>query len=225
MPITRYTIRNTQYENGFTMVELLVALIVSSIILAAVATLAFAMSTANVSTDDTSIKQAQVRFATLRISELIRHCKLICAAPGNDLVIWKADDNEDSNINVLELAYIEKGNNSDRIRVLEFTRCPLEWLRNQSFQVIALQQDWLKALFVSLCQEAYAQLIPQCSNVEFYAHLDNPSDPLPKAKRITITFDLAENDIIHQYQISAALRCWAGNLLNEDGTAIVSDDD
>ena len=69
------------------------------------------------------------------------------------------------------------------------------------------------------------KLIPQCSNVEFYAHLDNPDDPVSKAKRITITFDLAENDIIHRYQISTALRGWAGNLLNEDGNALIGDDD
>ena len=46
---------------GFTLVELLVALMVTSIILAAVATLAFAMGSVKDSTDDTSSKQAQLR--------------------------------------------------------------------------------------------------------------------------------------------------------------------
>jgi len=214
----------TRYEKGFTLVELLVALIVSSVILAAVATLAFAMSTANVSTDDTSIKQAQVRYATLRISELIRHCKLICAAPGNDLVIWKADDNpENGKIDVLELAYIEKGNNSDRIRVLEFTSCPdwlSSWFANQSFQIAVLQLDWLKALFVSLCQETYARLIPQCSGVTFMVDVGPPN-----TKFVSITLDLLENNVVRPYQINAALRGWAGNLLSADGQSIVGDDD
>jgi len=217
--------RHTSYEKGFTLAELLVALIVSSVILAAVATLAFAMSSASVSTDDTSNKQAQVRFATLRISELIRSCKLICAKPGNDLVIWKADDNpQDGNINVLELAYIEKGSDSDHIRILEFSDCTTS-LKSQPLSISLLKLSLLKDVLASQCQETYARLIPQCSDVEFYAHLDNPEDPISKAKRITITFDLAENDVIHQYRISTALRSWAGNLLNEGGTAIVSDDD
>ena len=46
---------------GFTLAELLVALTVSSIILAAVAALAYAVGSANDSTDDTERKQAQVR--------------------------------------------------------------------------------------------------------------------------------------------------------------------
>ncbi|MCH7559430.1 MAG: prepilin-type N-terminal cleavage/methylation domain-containing protein, partial [Planctomycetes bacterium] len=85
--------RDTRYKKGFTLVELLVALVVTGIVLAAVATLAFAMGTANDVADDSSQKQAQVRYATLRISELIRHCKLICGTPGSDVAVWRADDN------------------------------------------------------------------------------------------------------------------------------------
>jgi len=101
--------RNTRCENGFTLVELLVALVVTSIILAAVATLTYALGSANETSDDTSEKQAQVRYATLRISELIRYCKLICAAPGDDLAVWRADDNADGEINPQELVYLEMG--------------------------------------------------------------------------------------------------------------------
>ena len=60
--------RDVRYKRGFTLVELLLALIVTGIILTAVTTLAFAVGAANDATDDTSQKQAQVRFATLRIS-------------------------------------------------------------------------------------------------------------------------------------------------------------
>ena len=38
--------------------------------------------------DDTIRAQMQLRYTTLRISELIRTSKLVCAAPGNDLVLW-----------------------------------------------------------------------------------------------------------------------------------------
>jgi len=65
---------------GFTLVELLVALVVTSIILAAVATLAYALGTVNDSSNDTAVKQAQLRYATLRISDLIKYSKLVYAA-------------------------------------------------------------------------------------------------------------------------------------------------
>ena len=83
--------KNSRCENGFTLIELLVALVVTSIIMTAVATLAYAMSSANDATDDTSRKQAQIRFATLKISDLIRHSRLVCYADGDDIAVWRAD--------------------------------------------------------------------------------------------------------------------------------------
>src|SRR3972149_4536193 len=106
---------------GFTLAELLVALMVTSIVLAAVATLAFALGAAYETSDDISQKQAQVRFATLRISELIRNCKLICGASGDDLAIWRADDNDDGQINISELVYIEMGPSGEHLQLCEFT--------------------------------------------------------------------------------------------------------
>ena len=53
------------------------AMVITSIILGAVATLAYAMGVANDAGNDTTYKQAQVRYATLRISELIRNCRFV----------------------------------------------------------------------------------------------------------------------------------------------------
>jgi len=65
----------------------------------------------------------------------------------------------------------------------------------------------------------YTRVIPQCSNVLF------GFDVLPpQSKFVSINFNILENDIVRQYQISAALRGWAGNLL-DGGGEIVSDDD
>jgi len=183
--------RDKSYRSGFTLIELMVALIVSSVILAAVATLAFAMSSASDATDDTDSKQAQVRYATLRISELIRHCKLVWDTTSSDITIWKADDDGDSKIDSDELMYIQAGQSWDYIQIRKPNTNPVV-------------------------------LIPQCSNVKF--SLDVPETP-PLSKFVGISFDLAENNIIHHYQINSALRAWAGNLLNEEGTSIVGDDD
>lgn len=209
---------------GFTLVELLVGLVVTGIVLAAVATLAFALGAANQTSGDTSQKQAQVRFATLRISELIRHCKLICGTTGDDIVIWKADDNpENGVIDALELAYIERGSSADYIRILEFTYCPESlgsWFRTIPGQVDAVGQTWPKDILVSQCEKRYIQVLPQCSNVQF------GFDVLPPYSRfVNISFDLVENDVAYRYQMNAGIRCWAENLLSENGTSLVSDDD
>ncbi len=199
--------RDTKYEKGFTLVELLVALVVTGIVLAAVATLAFAIGTANDATDDTSQKQAQVRYATLRISELIRHCKLICGTPGSDVAIWRADDNGQININ--ELVYIEKGTDGDYLRLCEFP----------SSDTSPVNLSDIETLSTSGYSVTYVPLVPQCSNVQF-----SFDAPPPNSRFMSISFDILENGIIRQYQISAALRGWAGNLLDGSGN-IVSDDD
>jgi len=202
--------RDTRYKKGFTLVELLVALIVTGIVLAAVATLAFAMGAANDATDDSSKKQAQVRYATLRISELIRHCKLICGTPGGDLAIWRADDNGDGQVNINELVYIERGTGRDYLRLCEFP----------SSDTSLVNLSDIETLSTSSYDVTYVQLIPQCSDVQFSLDVVPPN-----SRFVSIVFDVLENDIVHQYQISAALRGWAGNLLDGSGDNIVSDDD
>jgi len=104
----------------------------------AVATLAFAVSSANKATDDTSEKQAQIRFATLRISELIRHSKLICHVTNEEMLVWRADDapGGDNGINVGELVYIETSGNT--IRLMDFVDVPVFLQPPQSFTLAQL---------------------------------------------------------------------------------------
>ena len=112
---------NARHRRGLTLIELMVAVVVTGIVMSAVATLAFAMSSANKATDDTSERQAQVRFATMKMSELIRHSKLVCYVNANELAIWRADDTPggEGQINAGELAYVETDNN--RIRLMDFS--------------------------------------------------------------------------------------------------------
>ncbi|OHB77985.1 MAG: hypothetical protein A2Z25_14085 [Planctomycetes bacterium RBG_16_55_9] len=216
-------------KKGFTLVELMVALIVTGIIMSAVATLAYAFRSAYDVTDDTDRKQAQIRYATLRISELIRHCKLIGAVAGADLVIWRDDDTPggEGKIDPGEIVYIESGN--DRIRILDFPSCP-SWLvnafRQSAFQAHLLdwlQEDsWIKTTLIAYCNEEYVVVVPECSNVQF--RLDDEEKP-PLSKFVNISFELTESGLARQYHIDSTLRCWAGHLLNAAGTDLVSDDD
>ncbi|TSA52027.1 MAG: prepilin-type N-terminal cleavage/methylation domain-containing protein, partial [Planctomycetaceae bacterium] len=100
--------RKARYKKGLTLIELLLALMITVIITAAVATLSSALNSVNAATEDTSQKQAQVRFTALRISDLVRNCKLICFAGPDDFAVWRADDiYNDGQINIGELVYIE----------------------------------------------------------------------------------------------------------------------
>lgn len=217
LKIERFSKKSDSRRSGFTLAELLVALIVSSVVLTAVATLAYALGSANDSTDDTSRKQAQVRYTTLRISELVRHCKLVCYAGPADFAVWRADENNDGRINLSELAYIEKGAGANHLHFCQF---PISWgsdpVVNLS-DIRAFSTSWWAAYNVAIERTA---LIPQCSNVQF------SFDVLPQwTQFVSVSFDLVEDNKPRQYQINGVVRGWAGNLLNAAGNALVSDDD
>lgn len=202
--------RDIRFKKGFTLVELLLALIVTGILLTAVTTLAFAVGAANDTTDDTVLKQMQVRCATLRISELVRYCKLICATPNNDLAIWRADNNNDGQINVNELVYIERGPGKNYLRLCEFPVADTSIVNLSDIQT-------LSPISYSV---TYILLIPECSNVEFKLDVAPPY-----SRFVNISFDILENGGVRQYEINTALSSWAGNLLDAAGNNIVSDDD
>lgn len=229
--------RQTVRKNGFTLVELMVALIVTGIIMSAIATLVFAFGSAYDASNDTDRKQAQVRYASLRISELIRHCKLICGTPDNSIVIWKADDNpQNDEIEIIELAYIDMGSDGDRISIIEFSSCP-DWLSSwwsgiklRDLELWELQQSDIKALLLSRCETTEIEVITECSNGQFKLFSSDDVEiteveEVPNSRFVNISFDLRENEVVRQYHIDSALRCWAGHQISVDGRGIIDDDD
>jgi prepilin-type N-terminal cleavage/methylation domain-containing protein len=200
---------------GFTLVELLVAMAVAGIVFSAVATLAYAVGTANDATDDRAEKQAQVRYTTLRISELIRHCRLICCAAGDDFAVWRADDNDDGQININELVYVERGASRDHLRICEFSASDNSAINLGT--IGELTTNWWSAYSSDV---SYVGLVPQCSNVQFSFDVLPPS-----SKFVSVSFDLVENGVVRRFQINAALRGWAGHLLDGSGEIVGSDDD
>jgi len=204
-------------RDGFTLVELTVALIVSSVVLTAVATLAYALSSAVDSTDDTSRKQAQVRYATMRLSELVRHSRLVCYSGPAEFALWRADENGDGQINFSELVYIEKGSAGDHLHLCWF---PISWGWDPVVKLsdIGSYSSRWWTMYNMYTEEA--ALISECANVEF------SFDALPpQTEFVNILFDLTEDGIPRRYQINALVRGRAANLLNEAGDALVSDDD
>ena len=198
---------------GFTLAELLVALIVTSIVFTAVATLAYTLGAVNDASDDTSQKQAHLRAVTLRVSELIKHCRLVCISSASGIAVWQKDDVDVGQININELVYIDAGPGRNHIRFYSANSAtnPVITLS----EIDSVGSSWWLGYYNS---NTYAELLPVCSDVQF---LTEPA--APQTRFVSVSFDLEENDITHNYQINAALRSWAGNLLG--GGDIVSDDD
>ncbi len=200
---------------GFTLIELLMAMIVSAIILTAVSTLAFSMGTASDSSEDSSQKQAQLRQATLRVSELIRQCRLVVLATPYEIALWQADFNIDNRINLNELVYIESGELRDHLRVVRFNSSDNPVINLD--QIDPLSSSWWSGFNVEI---RATDLIPVCSNVEF--RLD--ASP-PYTKTVGIKFGLEDNGVIRNYQINNTLRCRSANLLDVMGNLLPFDDD
>jgi len=205
-------------RKAFTLVELLMALTVSSIILAAVASLAFAFSSAYNAGDETSDKQSRLRITTLRISELIKNSKLVLDSSSGKIVLWQSDYNSDNKINPHEIIYIDSGSSRNFIKLIEFDMAGAYagyWIGLSD-----IQNGWFYSSFTGAGLARYTTFIPVCGNAAFTTDA-NP----PYTKRVTLSFDLTENGIVHNYQINSALRCWAGNLINSSGILVTQDDD
>jgi hypothetical protein len=172
----------------------------------------------SIASNDTAVQQAQVRQATLRIGDLIGTCKLLCAAPGNDLVIWRTDDNADNQINVNELVYVERGNDCDFLRLCQFTSAD-----NPAIALRDLALPATKSQFQSNSNPRYTILVPQCKDVGFAFYPATP--PLTQATCLSISLTLAESAGDQHYEIVTALQGRAANLLNQTGDALVATDD
>jgi prepilin-type N-terminal cleavage/methylation domain-containing protein len=205
-------------RRAFTLVELIVALMVTAIISTAAASLAYAMGSANDVTSDVSEKQAQLRYATIRISQLLKHCKLICSLPDDDVAVWRADENSDSQINPGELVYLEAGPGRNYLRLLQFLPPPA--VAATAVSISQIKTGAAKSQLLDSCERAYVQLMPQCSNVVFKVDAQPPWTRL-----LNVSFDVAENGDTRHFQISAAVRSWAGYLLSKQGEIVNGDDD
>lgn len=205
----------TTRKRGLTLVELLVALSVSSVILAAVATLAYALGRSSEGMDNMGRNQAQVRYATLRLTDMIRQARLVCYADTESFALWAEDDDGNDQINVSEIVYVDKGEAGDMLRL-----CQLSSATNPSValgDIGSLGSNWWTAYSASA---AYTVLIPSCSNVQF------GYDALPPAGEfVTVSFELSENGRMQPYEVCGCLRGRAENLLNAAGDALISDDD
>ncbi|MHC4132607.1 MAG: PilW family protein [Planctomycetota bacterium] len=184
-------------SSGFTLVELLVALLITSIVISAVASLAFAFGNARDYAEKTSKQQSHIRFTTLKLSELLRHCRLVNCLSGETIVIWREDDNGDDKININELVFINRGAERNYIQLDEYSDASIV----DFGEVVVPNPVWTKSSVT---------LIGNCTNVEY--NLDSAP---PDAEMVSIAFDVVEDSGIQHYQFSSRIRCKAGYLLDD----------
>lgn len=209
--------RRVERYKGFTLPEVLMAVWVMSIILTAVAALAFALSYANDLTDETSAIQSKIRYTTIRLGELIKNSKLICYNFGSEIAVWRADDNGDNRINGGEIVYIETGSSNNCIKLLAFN--PVGPAASVQFTLAAVSDGSAKAWFKSNSPFNYTTLIDKCSYATF-----TTDTAAPFSKKVNLSFGIGQNGIIQNYQLSTYMRC-QGDYLLDAGGQIVSDDD
>jgi prepilin-type N-terminal cleavage/methylation domain-containing protein len=103
---------------GFTVAELLIAMAVSGIVLAAVATLAFATGKADTALDDLLTAQKFIQFDTRRLADALRYSRAVFQTPSGNIALWRADDNSNNRINGSELLFVRMAGSD--LRLCEF---------------------------------------------------------------------------------------------------------
>ena len=126
----------------------------------------------------------------------------------------------DQKVNISELVYIDKGGLAGNfLRICEFSCSNDAIINPNTVQPFGTKWWWSYG-----CSVKYTPLIPQCRNVQFrYDAL--PPTPITLSRFVSISFDLAENNVFTRYQINAVLRCWAEHMLTPTGFIVFSDDD
>jgi prepilin-type N-terminal cleavage/methylation domain-containing protein len=199
---------------GMTLVELLMALMVTAIVLAGVATLSFALGGAKDSSDDASRKQAYLRFAMVQLAEAFKCSKLVCYSDDQQVVLWTADRNLDGKMNLSEIACLWTDTDRARIVLSRFSATGDPEIPLASAGSYA-SKWWLA--FGGKAEDA--EVLPQCAKVSFATDAAAPA-----AHYVSVSFDMTQNGLTAGYGISGSLRGRAGNLLDTHGN-IVPDDD
>ena len=208
-------------RKGFTLAELLVALIVSSIVLGAVGTLAFAMGVANKSLDEANRAQVYSRFSALSLRDTLRYGRQVFATPDGNVAIWKADNNSDGLIDGSELIFFRVVGQELQLREFAFTN-------GEVAPVVTIAEIEGGTAYSDLVQLASSNgnvddrqtlKLPDCSEVTFTI-LDPPAN-----KYLNLTYKLTENGVVTKYHVNTRLMCSADNLIDYVAGQIVGDDD
>ncbi|MDD5459453.1 MAG: type II secretion system protein, partial [Phycisphaerae bacterium] len=152
-------------KKGFTLAELLIALMITSLILGAVAAIAHAMSSANDKAQISGEAQAQVRFTSHRINEMIKFSRLVFDIPGEGIALWINDDGYsgfgegDDKVNPAELIFLRFNNNDLEYIKYSPTYSSESWFEQKEFTVTELQGGLAQTLLDSQCDKTAITIV------------------------------------------------------------------
>ncbi len=106
--------RRRQCAAGFTLVELMIALLVSSVILSAVATLAYATGSAKEATDEMGREQSVLRHVNVRLTDLIKRADGVVSASDSGFELWH-DMNSNGVVDEGESTQVTRDSEGDMI--------------------------------------------------------------------------------------------------------------
>lgn len=202
-------------SKAFTLVELMVTMVVTAVILSAVATLAYALSSATRDGDDAARAQARLRQAAVRILDGVQNARMILTATPTELAIWRQDTNGDGRINVNELTYLECTADHEDLGLTQFSSATDPEVIFSSGSLSSTRAELFAAH-----QGQRLSLLPDATNVQLTCDV-----PAPLTQRVTVSFQLTENGTARTYETEATLRARAGHLLNATQDGLVTEDD
>lgn len=212
-------IRGQNSLTGFTLVELLMALSVMSIILTAVATLSFALGSASNSADNASRVQNRIRYATVRISELVRSGKMICRNASGNVVLWQADDNGDSKINPGEITSLEVDSVSSGIKLTKYhpDAAYADMVMTLGVVKTGIYKQWMTARSIP---SSSVILIDNCSYIYFTTDVVPPF-----AKKLNVFLGIEQGGVNRDFQMTARLRCDSDYMIDISKMSLLNVDD
>jgi prepilin-type N-terminal cleavage/methylation domain-containing protein len=200
--------------SGMTLIELTIAMMVISLVLTGVAALAYAISSVKDASDDTSQKQAYVRFSVTQLAQMIRHARLVCYASTTEVVLWTTDTNSDGLMNVCEMACIRTDTTRSTLTLSQFTSATNPAVTLST--VGAVSTNWWLAYGATA---ADVTVIPQCSGATFMVDA-----AVPASQYVSLSYVITQNGEQVTYTVSGYLQSRAANALTASDS-IASDDD
>ena len=184
---------------GFTLTELLLAIIITGIILTAVASLVFAVGRLwahNGAQDNVGILQNSVSW---RVGDLVRHSRLVLSVDDRRIGLWASDLDQDGKIDVCELVEIYYDASADHVQRIQYDAPAGTHVSDVS--VFASSDAWTA---VMQPYQQYKHSAVLATGVTGWTVSRDAA--APAARIITVRFTVEEGEIERESTFSATLR-------------------
>jgi hypothetical protein len=188
-----------------TLTELVLGMVITAIILSAVATLSFALGTAKTTTDNLNENQTEIRLALIRLDELIGNSIIVRKTVSGSIALWTGDENGNNALDGSEVAYIKDDSQNSRITIITYP---------DSFATVSNIDNILNGTVLG--SQKKTVLIDDCININFSV-TDN--------QLVNINFDHYLDGQLIPYSFSTKLRASAEYLIDPFTGQIDNTDD